>query len=287
MDWDDLRVVLALARGASLNAAARRLSVDPTTVARRLASLERAAGVALFHRLPGRMVPTEAGEETVAHAERVEAEIAALAETLTGAGHHVQGTVRLTAVPGIVNRLLVPRLGELLTRHPALAVELLAESRNLSLRRRDADVAVRLARPERDHALTRRLGTLSYSVYVPFESRREALPWIGYEEGHANLPQARWLAARATSEPRIRLSDVESVLQAVAAGLGRSLLPDRLVDEEPRVCRHGGPVLEREVWLLVHPDVRHLPRVAAVVDWLDAIFASVSCAAPGCTTGKL
>lgn len=275
MNWDDLRFVLAIARTETLSAAARRLRVDQTTVARRLAALEHAAGQKLFLRTGGRLAATEMGGRVTTRAEQVESEMLALERELTGADKMPEGTVRVTAVPVLTNRLLIPRLGPVLRRYPGLKVEMIAEPRNFNLTKRDADIAVRLARPEAGAALCRRLGTISYSVYGPAGASVETLPWLTYEEDYEHLPQARWIARScAGSEAiRLRLSDAESVFQAVAAGLGRSVLPDFLAGPEAGVERLSDqPILSREAWLLAHPDLRHLPRVSAVIDWLGEVF---------------
>lgn len=274
LNWDDLRVVLAVARGETLSAAAKRLGVDQTTVTRRLAATERAMGTPLFQRVERRLQPTDAGAKTVVHAERVEAEIERLAARLAGTDRAPEGQVRLTAVPILVNRVLVPRLAAFRRRYPKLSLELIAEPRNLQLAKRDADIAVRLARPAGGTALCRKLGELAYSVYG-VAGAGGLLPWLGYDDDHADLPQARWLAREARRAGiALRANDAETLFQAATAGLGRTLLPDLAVPGGSGLARlSDGPVLRREVWLLVHPEIRHLPRIAAVADWLTALFA--------------
>ena len=274
MNCDDVKFVLAVARGQTLSAAARQLKVDQTTVGRRLAALEQAAGTKLFHRVDGRLVPTEAGEIVSTRAERVEMEMLALEEQLAGADNTPAGVVRLTATPILANRLLIPRLGPLLSKHPKLVVEIVAEPRNLSLTRRDADIAVRFARPEAGPMLCRRLGRISFSTYAP-AGHAAALPWLTYEERFSHLPQARWIAQNTDTSDQVQLkvNDAESLYQATVARLGRTVLPDFVAHDDARLARLSPkPVVDREAWLLVHPDMRHLPRISVVVDWLIAVF---------------
>jgi DNA-binding transcriptional LysR family regulator len=279
MDWNDLRYVLAVSRSGSLSAAARHLRVNQTTVARRLGALERALGARLFDRIEGRMVATDAGQVAAVRAERVETEAQALAGELAGADTDAVGVVRVTAVPSIVNHMLVPRLGALLTRYPRLELEIVAEPGNLSLSKREADLAIRLARPPVGVAVCRRIGTVSYAVYGLRLVPDRTLPWITYDEAHAHLPQARWVARqdRGAKDCTLRLNDADSLLQAVRAGLGRALLPTFMAEADSRLVRLSPEpaVLEREVWLLVHPDLRPLPRVSVVVDWVCEIFADL------------
>ncbi|HEV2955759.1 MAG TPA: LysR family transcriptional regulator [Xanthobacteraceae bacterium] len=268
MEWSDLRYVLTVARAGTLVAAARRLSVNQTTVARRLAAAERALGARLFERRDGVLHPTKAGEAAIAQAARVEQEFLALERGVAGTDAAPAGTVRVTAVPILANRLLIPALPGLLRRYPQLRVELVAESRNLSLTRREADIALRLARPEAGTALVRRIGRLDYAVYGP---RRRAgdLAWITYEEGSSHLPQARFIAAQDEEIAPLAVNDAEGLVEAVRAGIGKSLVPCFVGDRTPGLRRLGrGVAFSRDIWLLVHRDLRTQARIAAVVDWI-------------------
>jgi DNA-binding transcriptional LysR family regulator len=281
LDWDDLRIVLALSRGGSLAAAARLVHVDETTVARRLAAAEAAVGAQLFERIGGRALrPTAIGEAAVAAAERVEQSVGALHDRATRAHSVAAGTVRLTAVPLLVNHLLVPALPDLAARCPGVTLELLAEPRDLSLSRREADLALRMARPAAGAGagiLARRMGLLRYAAYAPAgldEAALRTLPWIGYEPGMAELPPARWLADRLGGHASpVALNDAEALLRAVASGLGRTVLPCAVADRLPGIARCDPPGLPpppaRELWLLAHPDQRGLARTAAVQGWLE------------------
>jgi DNA-binding transcriptional LysR family regulator len=281
-NWNDLRYLLAIARGGTLSEAARRLRVDETTVARRLAVAEAALRARLFERVEGALRPTAAGEAAVAHAERIEREIQALESRIAGTDAAVAGTVRLTAVPTLVNRLLVPALPRLFATHPLLRLELIAEPRNLSLTRREADIALRLARPRGGGtAVARRIGCLDYAVYGPRRGDPDRLPWITYEEGMDELPQAKWIAAAARASPRppaLLVNDAEAILAAVRAGLGKSLLPCAVAQRERGLRRLGGaaPALSRELWLLAHADLRPLARFAAVIAWIEATVRAFS-----------
>lgn len=268
MEWSDLRYVLTVARAGTLAAAARRLGVNQTTAARRLKAAEAALGARLFERRDGVLRPTKAGEAAVARAAQVEEEVRVLERGIGGADAAVAGTVRFTAVPILANRLLIPAAPTLLARHPELRLELIAEPRNLSLTRREADVALRLARPETGAALARRIGRLDYAVYGPHRRKRGDLAWITYEEGLSHLPQARFIAAQEQAIAPLLLNDAEAIVQAVRAGLGKSLLPCFVGDHEPGFERLGRVVLARDIWLMVHRDLRTQARVAAVIDWV-------------------
>jgi DNA-binding transcriptional LysR family regulator len=285
LNWNDLRYVLAISRGGTLAAAARLLGVDDTTVARRLMAMQEAIGTRLYQRLTdGTLQLTTAGKRAALHAERIEREIGAFDVALRGADDAVSGAVRITSVPIIVNHILIPAAQSLLERHPKLQLELVADPRDLSLTRRETDLALRLARPKTGgrKVMARRVGTMRYDVYASAScSARDAkmLPWVTYDEAMAHLPQARWIAATAVrSHHRIaavRVNDAEALLEAVIAGVGRSLLPCVIADGDPRLRRIGGkrraPALSRELWLLRRSELGTLGRIEAVVRWIEQI----------------
>jgi len=283
--WNDLRYVLAISRGRTLAAAARLLGVDSTTVARRLSAVQDTLGARLYQRLAdGTLRLTSAGERATLHAERIEREIAALGTALAGAGSAISGSVRVTSVPIIVNRILLPAAPALLERHPGLQLELVAEARDVSLTRREADLALRLARPKTGgtRVIARRVGALRYDVYASARHSMRAarnLPWITYDDAMNHLPQARWIAATAARDndevAALHVNDSEGMLAAVIAGLGRSLLPCVVADGDTRLrklgARHGPAALTRELWLLAHSELRTLGRIEAVVDWIEQV----------------
>jgi len=285
LNWNDLRFILAVSRGGTLAAAARMLRVDDSTVGRRLAAAQEILGGRLYQRLAdGTLQLTTSGEKTLLHAERVEREIGLLGAAVSGEERSVSGTVRITSVPIVMNRILVPAARSFAERHPALRLELIADSRDLSLTRREADVALRLARPKTGgtRVIARCIGTIGYEVYAaasysPLEANK--LPWITYEDAMAHLPQARWIASRIGRDGEkvgsAHVNDAEGLVEAVAAGLGRSLLPSVVADRDPRLRRLGPkrrtPVVTRELWLMTHLDLRGLPRIEATVEWIEGI----------------
>jgi len=284
-NWNDLRYLLALKRGRSLSGAARLIGVDDTTVSRRLSALQTAAGTIIFRRQPdGSLQLTSKGEAMALHVEAMEHRIDLIGEMLGSDQDVCVGTVRLTSVPIVVNRLLAPQIGSLLDAHPGLEVELVPDSRDLNLTRREADLAVRLARPTTGgtNVKARRIGRLAYSVYALGEySTREAvrLPWITYDETLAHMPQARWITraikGRTDKLSGVRVHDAETALEAVIAGLGRTLLPTVVADRDERLRRlgtgKGTTPPSRELWLLAHADQLELRRIAAVIAWIEEV----------------
>jgi len=285
MRWDDLRVLLAIHRARTLSAAARYLGVDATTVSRRLRSLQNAAGTALFLRLPDATLKlNQAGVAILAHAERMEREADAIGQALGEEAQKVVGTVRITAVPIVINRLLLPSLPSLLDAHPDLTVELVPDARDLSLTRRDADLAIRLARPVSGGTLVkaRRIGTLVYGVFAAqgiAEKDAERLGWIAYDDTMAHLPQSKWLADLVASgtggKSGIRVTDGETAVEAAASGLGKALVPTWAGTHDPRLRTldvSEMPALpEREVWLLSHAEQRGFQSIRTVISWIETL----------------
>ena len=279
MNWNDLSYLLAVLRGGSLLRAARLKGVDKSTVSRRLAVLEADLGMVLVERSrDGQIMLTDAGRDVAGRAEAVEDITRGITAGPDGA-HGPQGRVRLTAVPLVINHLLVPKVAGLTANAPGLSIELIADAHDMNLTDRDADMAVRLARPREggQSVLTWRVGVLEYGCYAAIGTECGQLPWIGYEPRMAYLSQA--MAIEALGAPKgqtissIRVNDAQTLLQVLKAGLGQSLLPRSVGQSQPELIEiemPGCPMPSREMWLLVRRDIRHLERVAAVVNWVEA-----------------
>ena len=274
IDWSDLKIVLAVYRCDSYAAAGRNLNINETTIARRIRRLETQLASRLFQRASGRNLPTAAGIRLAHSAERIEAEIEATKSEVSGVDQALAGSVRITAVPVLVNNVLIPAYSDFAERYPDLQLELIAESRDLSLTHRETDIALRLARPSGDsQMITRKITSLGYSVYARRGLDADALPWVSYEDGMRDLPQARWINSRreAGSICNVRPNDIQSVTECIKAGLGKSLLPDIVgAGISELVCvGNGKPVLSRELWIMVHPELRKLVRIHKVIEWLE------------------
>lgn len=277
LDWDDLRVFLELARAGSLSAAARSLRLSHATVGRRLATLEATLGRSLMERRPDGYVLTEDGEGVRALAEAMDERAQAIRRR-EGDAAGLTGTVRLTMTQALADIFLIPRLGPLRAANPALDLEIIVDNRTLSLARREADLAVRLARPQRGDLVGRRLATLGYGLYAAPDAPDTL---IAYDESMAELPEALWLDRHGGGRRvAFRSNSVQGQLAAAVAGFGTAFLPCMLADGVAGLVRHPLPgpppcsPLTREVWLLVHRDRRDVPRVRTVIEHLVAVFTA-------------
>lgn len=275
--WDDVRYFLELARQGSLSAAARSLAVEHTTVARRVAALEKRIGIRLFDRLPKSWSLTQDGEQLLQHAYRIEEEALAFSRATAGASS-LRGTVRLSAPPVFGSHFLVPRLAAVRRQWPGIAIDLAGESREANLYRREADLALRLSRPEAPGLAARPLAQIGYGLYgASGWIGRASQEWefVGYNDSLRETPQQQWLEKVAGARPFVlRSNDLAALYQACRAGLGIAVLPHFLARDDPALvalAEYPCPVA-RQLWLVVHPDVRRSPRVKAVADALVTLF---------------
>lgn len=283
LDWDDLRSFLAIARHRTLSGAARALSVQQSTMGRRLDALEERAGVVLLQKTPGGYLLTGAGEAVLGHVERIEQETLAIERTITGRDVRLEGVVRLTAVETMAADILTPMLTAFLARYPGITLELVADSRTLSLSKREADVALRMARPEGHELVARKVGEVGYGLYAsPDYLERTGVPdFEAGAPGHriivtleelAGIADMAWMT-RTLGQAQIALRTNSRYAHAAAAeaGVGMAGLAHYLAEGRDLVrLRPPQPAPRREVWLAVHEDTRHTPRIRALMDALTA-----------------
>ncbi len=294
LDWQDLRFFLAIQRARSLTAAAARLRVNQSTVSRRLAALESAVGARLFERTPAGLRATATADRIAPAAERLEAEALAIERALSGAESRVEGVVRVTATEGIGIHVVAPALGELHRAHPGVQIELLLDSKSVSLSRREADLALRLARPRQAGLIARKLGEVRSALYASaryLEERGRPAPRDGlaghailaYDESLGAVPESRWLAQQARRAVcALRTNSVLAQLRAAEAGVGLAKLPCYLAEPAGlvRVLPRSADVC-RELWLALHADLQRAPRIRVTVEFLAALATTRAAALQG------
>src|ERR1044072_9523058 len=280
-NWDDLRVFLALAREGTLSTAAKALGVSHPTVSRRVQAQEHHIGARLFDRLPARRGPSTPGEELLADTEAMEKAALSIERRSAGLSDTVSGVVRLSA--GEALGVLVARhLPWLRARLQQMEFEVIASHTLANLSRREADLLIREQVPDLAGLVTRKLCQVAYAVYAGdrLELKRTAmpalvdLPWIGFDDDHSYMPGQHWIHEQICRRPEIRVNNWLVLHDAVRSGVGLGVLPCYLADQDPRLRRVGGvlPEITTEQWLLVHRDLRALPRVRAVMDALVELF---------------
>ena len=271
----DLETVLALARGGTLAAAGERLGVDASTVFRALQRLERGLGRSLFQRSRSGYLPTELAQLLAAQAEQVESAIEAARSATASEPAQVAGNVRLTTTDSVLHGLVGPALKALQQQHPLLEFELQAGNELASLTRRDADIAVRATKRPPQHLVGRQLGVLRVAIYnarrggprtlADVEAGRAA--WIAVDDALPDHPSVAWRKRHYPKvTPRMRVNSIVTVAELVSLGLGVGILPLFLAESRSDLRRLSEPLedADTELWLLTHPEARHLRRISAV-----------------------
>jgi DNA-binding transcriptional LysR family regulator len=274
-DWEDIRHFVALAREGTLSAAARTLGVDHATVARRVAALETSTGLKLVDRRSRATLLTDDGRRIAAVAAPMEEAAFALSRTAQAAKPDIDGEVAISAPPNFASSVIAPQLVRLRQQHPGIRIKLIGEKRRASLSRREADVALRLSRPVETGLYVRKIGSFGFSLYgAPAyldKTPPHAFAFIGYDASMADSPQEIWLRTIiGEREVVLRTNDLETQIAAARSGLGIAALPHYLGDGDPRLQRHDVPErpVSRDVWLVVHRDLRQVPPVRAVMEFL-------------------
>ena len=273
-DWDGLRIFLALTRVRTLAAAARKLGIDDTTVARRLKRLEKELGAALLERGPGGIVLTAAGEAVRAAAEEMELAALTAERRALGADRQLSGRVRVTAPEILGTYFVLPALKGVHQRYPGIAIELITTIARLDVTRREADVAIRTIRPTEPALITRKVARLAVAPYVRRERNMPARPEaVSYVEG-VRLPLRNVEQRIADGGVALRTNSIATVLEAVRLGWGVGDLPCFVGDASPGLERAfpGEKPQMLDVWLVVHGDVQRTARVRALVDELARAF---------------
>jgi DNA-binding transcriptional LysR family regulator len=282
-DWNDLRYFLAVARGGSTLAAARMLGTSQSTVHRRLAELEKHIGCKLAKRSPAGYQLTDVGQRMLEHAERAEEVISTFERHALAAGTGLTGSVRVTCSSTMADRLAKSILIEgFHARYPGLRVEFIITDKYLDLSKGRADIAIRTGEVADENLIGRKIAEVPWAVYatrsyVEHHGRPERAHdlnqhlIVAFDGEIANYAAARWLRSVAPkAEIAARSDNWAAYLATVKTGVGLAPLPIHHGDREKGLVRliDTEPGVVSQFWLLMHPDMRHTPRVRAFFDYL-------------------
>ena len=283
--WDDVRLFLALCRARTVGEAGRALSVDASTVSRRLSALESALNASLFDRNHEGISATKAAEDLLPVAEEMDAVMLRFAHAADGLEREVSGLVRIACPPDVANVVIAPLLRELFKRHPALRVEIAPGEAVIDLTRREADLALRTVRPAQGDLVITRLASVRWVLVASAELARELgtlrswgdAPWVGWGARLSMVGPAKWLESHAKGvDPVVRSDSLMLQIAAVSASAGVTLVP------EPSAAHYGlvpvrlAPSLRAdaanwptdELFLVTLRALRDVPRVRALWDLL-------------------
>jgi DNA-binding transcriptional LysR family regulator len=282
MEWSDVRIFLAVARGGSFGGAARSLRVSHPTVGRRIKVLEGEAGQPLFRRTGDGLVLTDAGDAILTLAESMENSALSMERRLVGNHERLEGILRISSAEWFAGYVLAPVLVELTRRHPAVMPEVIASYRLLNLSRRDADVAFRIVPFSEPDIVQRRLMKVSYGLYGSAETVRamqddpSSAGLILMNVAQSHFPDVAWLLDRFPLSRRAFTSTSRAVqAQMCLQGMGIAVLPRPLGDAISGLQRieTPEPLPTRDIWVGYHHDLRHMDRLRAMLDIADTMLS--------------
>ncbi|MEF2072447.1 LysR family transcriptional regulator [Consotaella aegiceratis] len=290
MDWDDVRVFLAVARTGQILAASRRLGLNHATVGRRVSALEADLGARLLDRHPQGCALTPDGEAFFQAAERMEEEMTAARQAVGSMDADLSGTVRIGAPDGFGTAFLAPRLGALLERHPALTLQLVPVPRAFSISRREADLAITIDRPVEGRLVVQKLVDYSLGLYAATSyldrhgrpDSEEALlrhGLIGHVDDLIYSPVLNYAGEIVRNWPsRFEISGALGQTEAVTAGAGIGILHAFIANSCPGLERIlPGREVRRSYWMVFHESGRHLRRIRVVAEFIrDCVAAERS-----------
>ncbi|HET8850846.1 MAG TPA: LysR family transcriptional regulator [Marinobacter sp.] len=287
--WNDFELVLAIADAGSLSGASRRLQVSHATVFRRLGEIEQRLGVILFERYRSGYQPTLAGEELAATARVMEEAALAAERKVAGRDLEPRGEIWITTTDSLLMGLLAPLFTAFRRLYPGIVLDVAVSNQLFNLTRREADVAIRPSNRPPENLIGRPLAAIGQAVYAhrelalaPGLSTAELAthPWIGAGPRLQDSAVDQWMTEHGlTSACVYRVDTLVSILSSVRSRMGLAVLPCYLADGDPDLVRLTDPIPELEygLWFLMHPDLRGVVRIHALMDFLtDSVRAEKS-----------
>jgi DNA-binding transcriptional LysR family regulator len=286
MDWDGLQMFLAVARSGRISAAARRLGVQHTTVARRIAALEQALGVPLFYRTPRGYLLTPEGQNVVVAAEAMEGAAIAIEARARETSGVLAGRVRVAMPPEYGSHWLAPRVAAFRAVHPRIQLQILVGTRERDLSRGEAELAIQPPRPAQTGMIAVRLGRAAIGLYASralaagkrLRIRKPAdlrgLPLLAYSSPFQVLQEAKWFQpVLGSAAMALESNSTHALLAAARTGAGVAVLPRFVAREHDDLVPVSEDVASFDILLVTHPEVRRDPKVRATADFLKRLAA--------------
>jgi DNA-binding transcriptional LysR family regulator len=286
VDWDGLQVFLAVARGGRVSAAARRLGVEHTTVARRIAALEKTLGVSLFYRTTRGYLLTPQGQNVVSTAEAMERSALAVEARARENSGALAGRVRVAMPPEYGSHWLAPKLATFRAMHPQIELQILVGTRQRDLSRGEAELAIQPPRPTQTGMVAIRLGRVAVGLYASrsliaekrLRIRKLAdmrdLLLLAYTSPFQVLQEAKWFQPiLASAAIGLESNSTHALLAAARAGAGVAVLPRFVAREHDDLVAVSDDVAAHDLLLITHPEVRRDPKVRATADFLKRLAA--------------
>lgn len=277
LEWDDLKLVLAIGRARSITQAAKQTGLHHSTLFRRMADIEDRVGAKLFERQQGDYQPTTSGMAAMETAEKLEAEMAVLARTLAGQDIRPSGTVRLTTTDTLLHAVLSDDLAAFAKAYPEITVQVVTDNRFYDLNRHDADIAIRPSNTPNENLVGRQIAPIR-SVICGAKGMEHPTgctdgdgAWITCDESLAHIKAAQWRDRHfADQHVAMRSNSLLNVARLVDAGAGYAVLPLFLTGAFANIAVLGDAIdgLDNDLWMLMHRDLKSVPRVRAFNDFM-------------------
>lgn len=279
MNWDDLKLFLAITRTGSISGAAKQLDVQHSTISRRLRKLEEKMGARLLERKKTGYELTPAGENVRLAAQRMETEVLHMDAAVLGKDANLVGPLKVTAINNMASTVLMPMFARFSQNFPQVELHINVSNLDSSLSQREADVAIRLTNTPTDTLIGKRLVTVASTVY----GSRSYLKTL-----RDNTVQPRWIGVNCCSFHKSWTNhscaeqlhnffsdDTLLTLSAIREGLGVSYLPCFMGDSDPLLERYCAPdpLHNLGLWILLHPDLR---RTARVLEFRNHMVQSIN-----------
>jgi DNA-binding transcriptional LysR family regulator len=278
MNWDDLRIIAAVRDEGSYAGAGARLRIDETTVGRRLARIERALGLRLFEAVDGVRKPTRQCEMVLTHVQAMAghvAEIGRVGEGLPG----LAGRFRIASTNAVAEQILAPRTAMFLAHNPGLALQFLTSSENVKFSRWQADLAVRLRKPDKGDFTIAKLGEFALYLIEPAAEADPGPVICAYPDDLGPIPESQFLKAKGLHErARFVTGNIRVIRTLIGTHQAIGILPDFLCGELLADRRLRATLLpkRRDVWLLVQNHLKRDGAARAVIEWVRDCFQELS-----------
>lgn len=277
LEWDDLKLVLAIGRARSITQAAKKTGLHHSTLFRRMADIEDRVGAKLFERQQGDYQPTTSGMAAMETAEKLEGEMAVLARTLSGQDIRPSGTVRLTTTDTLLHAVLADDLAAFAKAYPEITVQVVTDNRFYDLNRHDADIAIRPSNTPNENLVGRQIAPIrsvicgAKGMEHPSGCTDGYGAWITCDESLAHIKAAQWRDRHfADQHVAMRSNSLLNVARLVDAGAGYAVLPLFLSRAFANIAVLDDAIegLDNDLWMLMHRDLKSVPRIRAFNDFM-------------------
>ncbi len=271
MNWDDLKIILAIFRKGTMSGAAEQLGIQHSTVSRRIKALEKQLGTTLVRRHKTVYKLTQAGLKIKELAVKVEKDITSLDGTLFNKEDPLIGTLRVTTISSLASSALMPMFAEFSHSHPEIDFHVMVSSSTASLTNREADIAIRLSNEPPDILIGKRVVTVASTLYASknhIKKSQKNLNWIGVT--CCGFHKSWTKDACGNHHYQFNSDDAMTTLAAIKQGVGISYLPCYIGDPDPEIERYTSPQEKHNLglWVLIHPELKHNARVIAFRDYI-------------------